>query len=164
MKLFSAVPLGRAQAVNDVFCFSYREAGHLLGAASADVELRENGRVTRVLFSGDVGRFGAVLTKDPELAPDADYLVVESTYGNRTHPERAGARPARGRAEEDLRARRGVLLIPAFAVGRAQQMIWLMDQIVTEGRMRAFPIHVDSPMAIDATRIYAEYPDAHRAA
>ena len=59
-------------------------------------------------------------------------------------------------------ARGGVLLIPAFAVGRAQQMIWLMDQLVTEGRMRAFPIHVDSPMAIDATRIYASYPDAHR--
>jgi metallo-beta-lactamase family protein len=59
-------------------------------------------------------------------------------------------------------ARGGVLLIPAFAVGRAQQMIWLMDRLVTEGRMRAFPIHVDSPMAIDATRIYASYPDAHR--
>jgi metallo-beta-lactamase family protein len=59
-------------------------------------------------------------------------------------------------------ARGGVLLIPAFAVGRAQQMIWMMDQIVTEARMRPFPIHVDSPMAIDATRIYAQYPDAHR--
>ena len=161
MKLFRAVPLGRAQAVNDAFCFSYREAGHLLGAASADVELRENGRVTRVLFSGDVGRFGAVLTKDPELATGADYLVVESTYGNRTHPDV----PVRDQLEGVLKktfARGGVLLIPAFAVGRAQQMIWLMDQIVTEGRMRAFPIHVDSPMAIDATRIYAEYPDAHR--
>ena len=79
--------LGRAQAVNDAVSFSYREAGHLLGAASAEVEVQEAGQRTRIVFSGDVGRFGAVLTKDPELAPDADYLVIESTYGNRTHPE-----------------------------------------------------------------------------
>jgi metallo-beta-lactamase family protein len=150
-----------AQTVNRSFAFHYREAGHLLGAASAEVELREDGKLTRVLFSGDVGRFGAVLTKDPELAPDADYLVVESTYGNRTHPDL----PVRDQLEGVLKktfARGGVLLIPAFAVGRAQQMIWLMDQIVSEGRLRAFPIHVDSPMAVDATRIYAAYPDAHR--
>jgi len=161
MKLFRTLPLGQAQAVNDGFTFTYREAGHLLGAASADVQLVENGRKTRVLFSGDVGRFGAVLTKDPALAPEADYLVVESTYGNRTHPDV----PVRDQLESVLKktfARGGVLLIPAFAVGRAQQMIWMMEQIVTEGRMRPFPIHVDSPMAIDATRIYAQYPDAHR--
>jgi metallo-beta-lactamase family protein len=161
MKLFRPVPLGRAQAVNDAFSFSYRDAGHLLGAASADVVVHENGRSTRVLFSGDVGRFEAVLTKDPELAPDADYLVIESTYGNRTHPEISVIDQLEGVLKKTF-ARGGVLLIPAFAVGRAQQMIWLMDQLVTEGRMRAFPIHVDSPMAIDATRIYASYPDAHR--
>ncbi len=161
MKLFSTVPLGRPQAVGDAFSFSYRDAGHLLGAASADVVVRENGRSTRVLFSGDVGRFDAVLTKDPELAPDADYLVIESTYGNRTHPEISVLEQLEGVLEKTF-ARGGVLLIPAFAVGRAQQMIFLMDQLVTEGRMRAFPIHVDSPMAIDATRIYASYPDAHR--
>jgi metallo-beta-lactamase family protein len=161
MKLFRAVPLGRAQAVNDAFSFSYRDAGHLLGAASAEVVVRENGRSTRILFSGDVGRFDAVLTKDPELAPDADYLVIESTYGNRTHAELSVLDQLEGVLKKTF-ARGGVLLIPAFAVGRAQQMIWLMDQLVTEGRMRAFPIHVDSPMAIDATRIYASYPDAHR--
>jgi metallo-beta-lactamase family protein len=161
LRLFRPVPLGRAQAVNDAFSFSYRDAGHLLGAASADVVARENGHGTRVLFSGDVGRFDAVLTKDPELASDADYLVIESTYGNRAHAPISVIDQLEGVLRKTF-ARGGVLLIPAFAVGRAQQMIWLMDQLVTEGRMRAFPIHVDSPMAIDATRIYASYPDAHR--
>ena len=161
LKLFRPVPLGREQAVNDVFTFRYRDAGHLLGAASADVVVREDGRSTRVLFSGDVGRFDAVLTKDPELAPDADYLVIESTYGNRAHAPISVIDQLEGVLKKTF-ARGGVLLIPAFAVGRAQQMILLMDQLVTEGRMRAFPIHVDSPMAIDATRIYASYPDAHR--
>ena len=161
LKLFRAVPLGEPRAVSDAFSFSYRDAGHLLGAASADVTVKEDGRQARVLFSGDVGRFDAVLTKDPELAPDADYLVIESTYGNRTHAPVAILDQLEGVLKRTF-ARGGVLLIPAFAVGRAQQMIWLMDQLVTQGRMRAFPIHVDSPMAIDATRIYASYPDAHR--
>jgi metallo-beta-lactamase family protein len=161
MKLFRPVPLGRTQEVNDAFSFGYRDAGHLLGAASAEVVIREAGSSTRLLFSGDVGRFDAVLTRDPELAADADYLVIESTYGNRVHAPISVIDQLEGVLKKTF-ARGGVLLIPAFAVGRAQQMIWLMDRLVTDGRMRAFPIHVDSPMAIDATRIYASYPDAHR--
>jgi metallo-beta-lactamase family protein len=161
MALFRPVSLGPARDVNHAVSFSYRDAGHLLGAASVDVRLREDGRETRLLFSGDVGRFDAILTKDPELASEADYVVVESTYGNRTHP----ALPILDQLEGVLKrtfARGGVLLIPAFAVGRAQQMLWLMDHLVTERRIRAFPIHVDSPMAIDATRIYASHPEGHR--
>ena len=113
-----------------------------------------------MLFSGDVGRFDTILAKDPAPAPPADYLVVESTYGNRAHAEV----PILDQLESALLrtfARGGVLLIPAFAVGRAQQIIYLMDKLVTEGRVRPFPIHLDSPMAIDATRIYSSYPDAH---
>lgn len=159
--LLRPVPLGRPQEVNHAFSFAYRDAGHLLGAASADVTVRENGRETRVLFSGDVGRFDAVLAKDPEPAPDADYLVIESTYGNRTHPALSVLDQLEGVLKKTF-ARGGVLLIPAFAVGRAQQMIFLMDELVTAGRMRAFPIHVDSPMAIDATRIYAAHPEGSK--
>lgn len=163
MELFRDVPLGRPHAVSDAFSFTYRDAGHLLGAASADVRVRENGTETRILFSGDVGRFATVLTKDPELAPDADYLVVESTYGNRTHPDLSLLDQLEGVLKKTF-ARGGILLIPAFAVGRVQQMVYLMDQLVTEGRVRAFPIHIDSPMAIDATRIYAAHPEGSRVA
>ena len=161
MKLFRPVPLGETRELGPVFSFAYREAGHLLGAASVDLRVRENGKETRVVFSGDVGRFGSVLVKDPVLAPEADYLVIESTYGNRSH----AAVPVEDQLEGVITrtfARGGVLLIPAFAVGRAQQMIWMMDDLVSRGRLRPFPIHVDSPMAVDATRIYAHYPDAHR--
>jgi len=161
LALLRPLPLGRPHEVNHAFSFTYRDAGHLLGAASAEVTVRENGRETRVLFSGDVGRFDAVLTKDPEPAPDADYLVIESTYGNRTHPALSVLDQLEGVLKKTF-ARGGVLLIPAFAVGRAQQMIFLMDELVTAGRMRAFPIHVDSPMAIDATRIYAAHPEGSK--
>jgi metallo-beta-lactamase family protein len=161
LPLLEAVPLGQTREAARGFSFSYRDAGHLLGAASVDLTAREDGRSTRIVFSGDVGRFDAVLTKDPELAPEADYLVIESTYGNRAHAPVSIADQLE-RVLKRTFARGGVLLVPAFAVGRAQQMIYLMDQLVTEGRMRPFPIHLDSPMAIDATRIYASYPDAHR--
>jgi metallo-beta-lactamase family protein len=162
LSLFETVALGEERTVGRSFTFSYQEAGHLLGAASACVRVREDGAELRVVFSGDVGRYDAVLAKDPAPAPDADYLVVESTYGNRTHPSLAIADQLEGVLRRTF-ARGGVLLIPAFAVGRAQQMIWLMDELVTQGRMRPFPIHVDSPMAIDATRIYASHPEASKA-
>jgi len=161
MKLFRTVALGESRELGPAFSFSYREAGHLLGAASVDLRVREKGGETRVLFSGDVGRFGSVLVKDPVLAPEADYLVIESTYGNRSH----SAVPVQEQLEGVLArtfARGGVLLVPAFAVGRAQQLIWMMDDLVSRGRLRPFPVHLDSPMAVDATRIYAQYPDSHR--
>ena len=161
LQLFETLPLGESRELGGEFHFAFRDAGHLLGAASVELRVREGRSETHVVFSGDVGRFDAVLTKDPELAPEADYLVVESTYGNRSHSAVGLEEQLEGVLARTF-ARGGVLLIPAFAVGRAQQMIYLMDRIVSSGRMRPFPIHLDSPMAIDATRIYAQYPDAHR--
>jgi metallo-beta-lactamase family protein len=161
LPLFQTLPLGETRELDPSFSFSYRDAGHLLGAASVDLRVKEGGRETRIVFSGDVGRFDAVLTKDPVLAPEADYLVVESTYGNRTHPQISVLDQLEGVLQRTF-ARGGVLVVPAFAVGRAQQLVYLFDEIVTSGRMRPFPVHVDSPMAIDATRIYARYPEAHR--
>ena len=163
LKLLETVPLARRHEVNSAFAFSYRDAGHILGATSVNVEVRENGRTTRVVFSGDVGRFDAILVKDPELAPETDFLVMESTYGDRRHPPIDILDQLEGVLRRTF-ARGGVLLIPAFAVGRAQQMIWMMDELVTQGRLRPFPVHLDSPMAVDATRIYAAHPEGHRVA
>ena len=161
LRLFETVPLGETVAVSPRFSFRFRDAGHLLGAASVELAVREDGRDLRLLFSGDVGRFDAVVARDPELAPEADYMLVESTYGNRPH----AAVPVLEQLEGVLKrtfARGGVLLVPAFAVGRAQQMLHMIDHLVREGRLRPFPIHLDSPMAIDATRIYARFADGHR--
>lgn len=158
---FEAVPLAQPRRVGSAFEFSFRDAGHLLGAASVDLRVREGDRETRVLFSGDVGRYDAVLTKDPEPAIDADYVLAESTYGNRLHTD-VPPEEQLTRVLQQTFDRGGVLLVPAFAVGRAQQMIHLMERIVAERRLPPFPIHLDSPMAVDATRIYARYPGAHR--
>jgi metallo-beta-lactamase family protein len=160
LKLFVSVPLGQNHIAAPGISFSFREAGHLLGAGSIDLSVENTeGTKRRILFSGDVGRYNAVLAKDPDPCPEADYVLVESTYGNRQHPATS--------VQEQLQtvlartfARSGVLLIPAFAVGRAQQMIWLMDRIVREQKLRPFPIYIDSPMAVDATRIYARHGEA----
>jgi metallo-beta-lactamase family protein len=157
LRLFEAVPLGEERALSTELSFTLRDAGHLLGAASVDVTVREGGKTTRVLFSGDVGRFDTIVARDPEPAPAADYIVMESTYGNRAHAAVPLLDQLQGVLERTF-ARGGVVLIPAFAVGRAQQMIYLMDRLVTTGRLRPFPVHLDSPMAIEATRIYSRFP------
>jgi metallo-beta-lactamase family protein len=161
LRLFVSVPLGKEHIAAPGISFTFREAGHLLGASSIDlkVEDAESGTTRRILFSGDVGRYDAVLAKDPAPCPEADYIVMESTYGNRQHPTTSVQEQLQSVITRTF-ARKGVLLIPAFAVGRAQQMIWLMDRIVHEQHLRAFPIYVDSPMAVDATRIYARHGEA----
>ena len=161
LALFEPVPLGEERKLAPELSFAFRDAGHLLGAASVDVTVRANGSATRVLFSGDVGRFDTIVAHDPQPAPAADYIVMESTYGNRSHAAVPILDQLQGVLERTF-ARGGVVVIPAFAVGRAQQMIYLMDRLVTEGRLRPFPVHMDSPMAIEATRIYSQFPDASR--
>jgi metallo-beta-lactamase family protein len=157
LTLFQTVPLEQDREISPAFSFRYRDAGHLLGAASVVLTVREGDARTRVLFSGDVGRFQTVLTHDPQLAPPAEYMVVESTYGNRIHPALSVLDQLEGVLLRTFE-RRGVLVVPAFAVGRVQQMLVLMHTLVEQGRLRPFPIHVDSPMAIEATRIYGAHP------
>ena len=161
LRLFEAVPYSTQRELSPAMRFSYVDAGHILGAASVELQLREGGRETRLHFSGDVGRFSTVLVKDPQLARDADYVVIESTYGNRLHEQTSVLDELEAIAKRTF-ARGGVLLVPAFAVSRAQQMIYLFDELVCQGRLRHFPIHLDSPMAVDATRIYSHFPEYHR--
>ncbi|MGH9324094.1 MAG: MBL fold metallo-hydrolase, partial [Vicinamibacteria bacterium] len=131
----------------------FRNAGHILGAAMIEVHLRSGSRELRCVFSGDVGRYGMPLHSDPNDLPDCDVLIVESTYGDRDHDKT----PMGDRiADAVLTAieRKGTVLIPSFAVGRAQLVTLLLRQLVHAGRIPEIPIHVDSPMAVDATGLY----------
>jgi len=163
MKQVEPVPLGEWRRVGRAFSFRFQSAGHLLGAASIELHISEGGREIRTLFSGDVGRYDAILTRDPDPAPPTDYLVIESTYGNRAHEHLDIPQQLEGALNRTF-ARGGVLLIPSFAVGRSQQLIYLMDDLVTRGRVKPFPIYLDSPMAIKASSVYAHFPDSHRRA
>jgi metallo-beta-lactamase family protein len=136
----------------------FASSGHILGAAL--VQCRIGGR--RVVFSGDLGRYGVPIMRDPEPVAEADLLLVESTYGDRAHPvDDRDVRLAQAvtRAAETL----GWLLIPAFAVGRAQEILYDLRALEEARRVPALPVYLDSPMAIEAAVVYATHPDEHDA-
>jgi len=136
-------------------------AGHILGARMIEVTVRENGTAKRLLFSGDVGRFPQMVIPEPAVPEDGfDYMLLESTYGDRLHPkEDVGARLAS--IVEDTAAHGGTVVIPSFAVGRTQELLFLFRELIEDNKMHSLPIHVDSPMAIDVTHLYEEHQEDH---
>jgi metallo-beta-lactamase family protein len=146
----------RFAVVPDVtVCFG--RAGHIVGSACVSMEI--NGR--RLTFSGDVGRPADPIMKPPELFESCDYLVIESTYGDRRHPQ-GDIRDELATVVCETVERRGVVVVPAFAVGRAQHLLLLLSQLRQENRIPACPVFLDSPMAIDATEIMVRHADDHR--
>jgi metallo-beta-lactamase family protein len=142
------------------FFAKHIDVGHLLGSAMILVEARLPNKTTRILFSGDVGRYHAPLYHDPAPPPQCDYLICESTYGDRDHP----AEPVLDQVAETVNtaiARGGVMVMAAFAIGRSQQLIYLLRTLMADNRIPEIPIVIDSPMAVDATRIYCTYSDEH---
>lgn len=134
----------------------FSRAGHILGSACLSLAV---GR-TRLLFSGDVGRPNDPIMKPPANAPDCDYLVIESTYGDRRHPSDDIA-PQLASVICETVERRGTVVVPAFAVGRAQHLLHLLSELRTAGRIPEVPIYLDSPMAISATEIFRRHPEDH---
>jgi metallo-beta-lactamase family protein len=135
---------------------AFRNAGHILGAAMIELRLPTARGERTIVFSGDVGRYGVPLHSDPAPLPACDDLVIEATYGDREHDPR----PMGKQIREDLVRtieQRGTVLVPSFAVGRAQLVTLLLRQLISGGELPEVPIHIDSPMAVDATRMYGQY-------
>jgi metallo-beta-lactamase family protein len=137
----------------------YHDAGHLLGSNLIEVEIRTS-MPLRIVFSGDVGRYDGPLYHDPTPPPNCEYLICESTYGNRDHPTES-ILDALAEVVTRAAARGGAMLFAAFAVGRAQQLIYLLQVLKDERRIPNVPIYLDSPMACDATLIYREHHEDH---
>lgn len=141
------------------FSFRFYRTGHILGAAAIRVAFDTDRGKRFLVDSGDLGRYGRPILKDPESIDHADWLLVESTYGNRTHPENPEDELAK--AIQDVADEKGCLIIPSFAVGRTQEIIYTIRNLEDRGKIPAIPVHIDSPMAIDATDIYCAHPDEH---
>ena len=138
---------------------TFNDAGHLLGSASLHFQITEEGQTRSILFSGDLGNHTRPLIRDPQSPPDADYVVIESTYGDRVHGPRIDYVTQLAQVIQDTLDRGGNLVIPAFAVGRTQEMLYLIREIKNRGLVRGhdgFPVYVDSPLAVEATRIYSD--------
>ena len=136
------------------------DAGHLLGSASIEIKITEDGKEETVVFSGDIGNKNQPLIKDPQYLHEADYVIMESTYGDRSHGERPDYVGTLAEVIQKTFDRGGNLVIPSFAVGRTQEMLYFIRQIKAEGRVHGhdnFKVYVDSPLANEATTIFAEH-------
>jgi metallo-beta-lactamase family protein len=135
-----------------------RDAGHILGSAIVEVSVMEYGHVTKLVFSGDLGQPGRPILRDPKPIDDADILIIESTYGNRHHQDMATTEDEMiAIVEQTLFERGGNVIMPAFAVGRTQQVIYQLHRLARQGRLRKPRIFVDSPMATEVTRITRQH-------
>jgi metallo-beta-lactamase family protein len=134
------------------------DAGHILGSASLTVQAAGS----RIVFSGDVGRYDQPILNDPEPIARADWVLCESTYGDRRHDD-VPPEPALAQAVRALAARRGVAVVPAFAIGRTQALLYALRALAAAGEIPLVPVVIDSPMAIKATELFGDHPDAHDA-
>jgi metallo-beta-lactamase family protein len=135
------------------------EAGHILGSASIVLDIEENGRKFRLWFSGDIGRYNLPLLRDPVLPHNADYLIMESTYGDSTKRDPIDAYIELENVVRATIERRGKVIIPAFAVGRTQELVYCLNQMMANGRLPRIPVYVDSPLAVNASTIFREFPE-----
>lgn len=138
---------------------TFIDAGHILGSASVMLDCQENGQSKRLVFSGDIGRRGIPIIRDPEYPDDADVLIMESTYGNREHESVLDAKEELARVVRATAAKGGKVLIPAFAVGRVQEILYDLHALVRDSAIPAIPIYIDSPLATDVTTIFQSHPD-----
>jgi len=159
MDLMVGVPYGKPFDVVPGMQATYVDAGHILGSASVILDCTESGKTKRLVFSGDIGRSGLAIIGDPVPPEGADALIMESTYGNRDHESVEGARAKLAQVIRETAARGGRVLIPAFAVGRTQEIIYSLHGLVKEGAIPAIPIYVDSPLAIDTTTVFEMHPE-----
>jgi len=135
------------------------DAGHILGAAAVVLEMREQGRKVRLWFSGDIGRRDLPLLRDPVLPDTADVLLMESTYGDRQHPQPQVAFEEFRDIVKNTVERGGKVIIPAFAVGRTQELVYCLNQMMHSGEVPPIPVYVDSPLAVNASEIFRQHPE-----
>lgn len=147
--------------INDNIDIVYRDAGHLLGSAITELYVKGDHQTKKIVFSGDLGRNHDAMLRPPTIIDEADILFIESTYGNKQNPALDPAGDLE-RIVKETCERKGVVLIPAFAVGRTQVLLYYLHQLMETGRIPDLPVYIDSPMAISATYLYYRYPAYHQ--
>jgi metallo-beta-lactamase family protein len=156
---FTGIDYGQEQQVAPGVTATYIDAGHILGSAIIRVRARDESGWETIVFSGDLGRPGTPIVRDPTPVSAGDYLLVESTYGGRTHEPQEEAIRLLGEAVTEANDAKGVLLMPSFAIGRTQEIIFELDRLLEAARVPHLPLYLDSPMATGATEIYRKYTD-----
>jgi metallo-beta-lactamase family protein len=160
LRLLKPMPRSGGSDLSPEFHFDAYDAGHILGSSSLALTITENGKKTVVVFSGDIGRYGEPILRDPSTPPKADVLLCESTYGDREHQAGDPAAILAGIVNRVVQ-RGGSIVIPAFAIGRTQLFMYYLRQLEDEKKIPIVPVYVDSPMALSATDLYVKYKEDH---
>ncbi len=159
MELFRSVHYHKEFAIGDDIHGFFYDAGHILGSASVILDIRQGERVRRLAFSGDIGRVGLPLLRDPEIPHNVDWLIMEGTYGAREHKDIGHAKEELRSVVERVAARGGKIIVPSFSVERTQEIVFYLNQLTQEGRLPPIPIYVDSPLSVNVTEIFRLHPE-----
>ena len=161
METFHGVEYGEAFSPLPGLEVEYRDAGHILGSATMVLTVEEAGRIVKLGFTGDVGRADRPILRDPQPMADCDYLICESTYGGKTHEPRDRAKERLGEIVAATASRGGKVIIPAFAVGRTQEIVYRLEELSNEGKLPPVPVYVDSPLAVNVTDVFRAHPECY---
>lgn len=159
LEQFRPHPYGEPFEVRPELTATFHEAGHIVGSAHVEVRWKENGHEGSLVFSGDLGRPHRPIIRDPAPLPRADHLIIEGTYGGKTHPGESSLLTALERVVRDALERGGRIVIPAFAVGRTQEVVYALTRLETEGRIPRLPVYLDSPLANEIQAIVARHTE-----
>lgn len=160
MQLFSSVSYNRWERIDKHVEVQFRDAGHILGSASVTLRISENGQEKLIGFTGDIGRPDRPILRDPQGMPECDYLICESTYGDRFHESKPEEYDKFLKVIIDTCLnKKGKVIIPAFSVGRTQEIVYMLDQLQTAGKLPNIPVYVDSPLAVNATMVFGTHPE-----
>jgi metallo-beta-lactamase family protein len=161
LRLFHTLEYGKWFPLNEEISFMFTDAGHILGSACVHVQYKENGQTKQITYTGDIGNPNDLLLKSPEKFPQADYIICESTYGNRLHPAAEESESELLRiVTETCVKKQGKLLIPAFSLGRTQEIVYTLDRLKNKGHIPNLKVFVDSPLSTNATNIMRKYAHA----
>lgn len=160
MPLFTTVDYNSWFAVDEDIKVLYTDTGHITGSAAVHVRITENGVTRQISFSGDVGRYNDMILRKPETFPQADYIITESTYGNSLHQRITNtAEDFFEWIESTCIHKKGKLIIPAFSVGRTQELLYLLNELSLEKQLKGIPVFVDSPLSYEATTVVKQHPE-----
>jgi len=161
MDQFIGVQYSRAIEVAPGVVATYWDAGHILGSAGILLEINENGKNYRIGFSGDIGRNNMPIIRNPNVLRDLDLLIMESTYGNRLHAVTDEVEEEVAQTVKSVVERGGKIIIPSFAVGRTQLLVYVLHKLFDQNRIPVIPVYVDSPLAVEATKVYQTHPECY---
>jgi metallo-beta-lactamase family protein len=159
VRQFVGLNYDRPMLIGNGVTITFRDAGHILGAAQVVLDIQEGGRKFRYLFSGDIGRGDDDILRDPEPVENVDFLQIEATYGGRDHSPKIDAKAELKRLVHDTLVAKGKVIIPAFSIGRTQQIVYTFHQLTLAGELLAVPMYVDSPLSVNATEVYRLHPE-----